>query len=151
YAYTKSPEIHSGDEHFRIEAYTQPIRVPARMDLGKPWTTLQVFPFDAGKMRSERAMREIEKAIRKLGMRTLIFLRNISEMGWCLDGGTTGIIRRSQGSRPTSTLRQVEVSEECGGLTDGAEWLIFHRPVAVPSEFSGGDLSKATVDIEIAY
>ena len=43
YAYTRSPRIHSGDEHFRIENYVRPFPVeppPARSG------TLFVFPFD---------------------------------------------------------------------------------------------------------
>src|SRR6201997_4973772 len=43
YAYTRSPRIDSGDEHFRIESYVRPFPVQPRLAQAG---TLFVFPFD---------------------------------------------------------------------------------------------------------
>ena len=151
YSYTKNPEIHSGEEHFRIEGYTQPRHVSPRMDLGRPWTTLQVFPFDSEKVKPERARKEIDQALKKLGMRTLIFLKNIHEVHWEIAGDGSGTLRRSSKSRPSGTSRQVEVGEDQGDHIDAEEWLIFRRPITVPREFAGDPGTKQTVDVEVGY
>ena len=83
YAYTLGPEIHSGDEHFRIEHYVRPYATTAK-EPGPPWATLFVFPFDTPDMEAEKVVQEIGKRLCNLNVRTLLFLRNISEIEWAV-------------------------------------------------------------------
>lgn len=79
YAYTNSPEVHSGKEHFRICAFVRPHHATCR-NVGAPWTTLFVFPFDKDESDQRNACREISECLSKLNTRTLLFLRRIMKV-----------------------------------------------------------------------
>jgi len=76
YAYTRTPRIHSGDEHFRIENFVRPA-AELEAAAGPPTETLFVFPFDHDTVPAEVATREIRAALGALQPRILLFLRNI--------------------------------------------------------------------------
>ena len=65
YAYTGSPAIHCGDEHFEITDYVHPHAVDA-VEAPEWWTTLQVFPFDRDEVTAgERPSLQIGDAPRR--------------------------------------------------------------------------------------
>ena len=63
YAYTQSPRIHSGGEHFRIENYVRPF---AGRAAGPAPGRLFVFPFDHDDVPAAVAVREIAAALNAL-------------------------------------------------------------------------------------
>ena len=65
YAYTSTPEIHSGDENFGIKNYVRPYPVERR-NIEDSWTTLFMFKFNAEGIDSERACQEINECLNKL-------------------------------------------------------------------------------------
>ena len=78
YAYTRSPRIHSGGEHFGIENYVRPFPVePVPVDSGG---TLFVFPFDDDAGPARTAVREIAAALTAIQPRILLFLKNIGRL-----------------------------------------------------------------------
>jgi len=79
YAYTASPEIHSGDEHFRILHYVRPYATEPR-EPGIPWTTLFIFPFDHEDVTARMAADEIGRRLQYLGVRTPLFLRRLEAL-----------------------------------------------------------------------
>ncbi len=76
YAYTTMPEIHSGDEHFRIEHYVRPYSTDVIMP-ENPWTTLFRFPFDVSGFAEGAAWQDIARRLRRLSARTLLFLETV--------------------------------------------------------------------------
>jgi hypothetical protein len=74
YAYTRAPEIHSGEEHFCIEHYVRPKKVATRTP-GAGLTTLIALPFDTSVVVPAVAKREITQAIQRIDPTTLLFLR----------------------------------------------------------------------------
>ena len=78
YAYTRTPRVHSGDEHFRIENFVRPVGGGAGS--AAPAETLFVFPFDHDAVPAEVATREIAAALGALQPRILLFLRNIERL-----------------------------------------------------------------------
>ena len=62
YAYTSTPEVHSGAEHFRIKHYVRPYKV-AKKEPGDAWTTLFVFPFNTQDIEPPTAVDEIAKRL----------------------------------------------------------------------------------------
>jgi hypothetical protein len=92
YAYTRSPRIHSGDEHFRIENYVRPFPVeppPARSG------TLFVFPFDHDTVPAAVAAPEIAAALTAIRPRILLFLRSIERLRVGGLGVQASVIERS--------------------------------------------------------
>ena len=122
YAYTRSPRIYSGGEHFGIENYVRPFPVePVPVDSGG---TLFVFPFDDDAGPARTAVREIAAALTAIQPRILLFLNNIGRLrirGAGLTGSVTG---RSVAERGDSA-RHVTLAQD--GRRE--EWLVWHRPV----------------------
>ena len=130
YAYTTKPEIHSGDESFRIQDYVRPYPVNPR-NVGDTWTTLFVFVFDASNVDRETARREISACLCNLNARTLLFLRQIQEIEYKLSD-TQGIYLRNEATQ--GSARKVEVLGQNNGQDENESWLIFERPVKVPDK-----------------
>ena len=128
YAYTTKPEVHSGDENFRVEDYVRPCAVKPR-NIGNSYTTLFVFLLDAPSIDSEVACREISTCLRNLNARTLLFLKNIKEIGYELPD-TNGIYIREE--KTQDSVRRIEVIGQGNGQEENENWLIFERLVSVP-------------------
>ena len=138
YAYTRSPHIHSGGEHFRIETYVRPY--PAERLRGDTAGTVFVFPFDHGAVPAAVAVREISAALNGIEPGTLLFLRHITRLrvgGVQVDGAV--IERRPAGSIPPDRIpsgRHVILStgrSDTGGpRRPDEEWLVWHRQTSSP-------------------
>lgn len=126
YAYTSKPEVHSGDENFRIENYVRPYAVERRK-IRDTWTTLFVFAFDVDSFDPETARREIGIRLHNLSVRTLLFLRKISEIEYKLPDLTGGVYLREEVKRDSA--RQVTVIGQNNDAEEDETWLIFERPV----------------------
>jgi hypothetical protein len=118
YAYTKSPRIYSGGEHFRIESYVRPFGVEPLTEVSASASasaeTVFVFPFDLETVPAATAVREIGAALAAIQPRTLLFLRNISRLRTGVD--ISRAVAELRGSR-----RRVVVGRD--------EWLVWERAV----------------------
>ena len=145
YAYTSTPEVHSGHESFRIANYVRPFAVQPQ-DIGDSWTTLFAFPFNKEDVEPEMACREISGRLRKLSARTLLFLRSIKEIEYGLPDGMDGVYLRDEVIR--GSAREVTVIGQNNGEDESENWLIFERPVEVPDP--GKDCPRQ-VPVEIGF
>lgn len=94
FAYTNTPEIHSGEFHFRIHDLVVPDTdnlVDSAFDTKK---TSFIFPFDNPKKPAKTAISEIHKGLIDLGDNTLLFLNHIREISYKLPSGENGFIQR---------------------------------------------------------
>ena len=145
YAYTTTPEIHSGEEHFKIENYVRPYAAQKR-DIGDSWTTLFVFPFNKEDVEPAIASTEINTRLCKLSARTLLFLRKIKEIEYRLPDGLGGVYLRDETKR--GGAREVTVIGQNNGEDESESWLIFERPVDVPDP---GEDCPRQVPVEIGF
>ena len=91
YNFTRSPSIHSGNEHFTIRNYEQPLEIPAiSTELG----TRFIFPFDHRVKRAGDAFDEIALWLRELDIGTLLFLRHIREISYDIVDADSGVYLR---------------------------------------------------------
>ena len=120
YAYTRSPRVHSGDEHFRIENYVRPFPV-------EPWPdrsgTLFVFPFDHDTVPAAVAAREIAAALTAIRPGILLFLRSIERLRAGGAGVPASVIERSVAAGPNGRRH---VTLFAGGRP-AEEWLTWQR------------------------
>jgi len=126
YAFTDCPEVHSGDEHFVIENYVWPREVSAiDFEAGE---TVFILPLRAN---DPTAHDEIAAGLRKLGPRTLLFLREIEEISWSVEGVSSGFYMRNKPVPVGKLARKVELLGEEEGSDNIVEetWLIFSREV----------------------
>ncbi|MFF2031102.1 sacsin N-terminal ATP-binding-like domain-containing protein [Arthrobacter sp. NPDC058192] len=91
YAYTQTPVIHSGVHSFEIQDLFIPRRVPAETRDG--WTTFW-FPFDHADKPAERAVEEVESALRDISRTTLLFLNNIRSIACSMPSGDDRLLER---------------------------------------------------------
>ena len=86
YAFTASPEIHSGDEHFVISRYIRPKEKIPDSDLEmEDDETVFIFPFDRADMPENEAFDLISSKLRELDPRVLLFLKRIDKIEWYVD------------------------------------------------------------------
>ena len=138
YAYTRSPRIHSADEHFRIERYVRPVSVDP-LD-GPASGTLFVFPFDHDAIAAPVAVRQIASALDQLEPGTLLFLRNIERVRV---GGVRiadSVLERAAVSRSRAS-RHITLTNGRGRADE--EWFVWHREL--------GGLGQPALRVEIAF
>ena len=150
YAYTKTPQVHSGAEHFRIDHYVR----PAAVDPAEPGSagttspqTLFVFPFDLETVAAGTAVEEISAALSRIEPATLLFLRSITRLRAHGDGITDTVIeRRTQPRTPASPAlagRQVTLTRGTRGTRRAEDWFVWDRPL--------DDLGHAGQRVELAF
>ena len=125
YAFTDTPEIHSGEEHFAIDSYVWP-RSVATKPLASEETQIHI-PFKGSE---ESAKDEVLEGLQRIGPRTLLFLREIEEVSWSVDGGHSGHYLRSNEDVPVGGARKVQIigqNDASGDIEE--EWLVFSREV----------------------
>jgi hypothetical protein len=90
FAYTSTPEIESGEYHFRIRDMVVPDTGGlTSCALGEKETRM-IFPFDNPRKPSAKALSEIERNLRQLKENTLLFLNNIRKIEYRLPDSTIG-------------------------------------------------------------
>jgi hypothetical protein len=126
YAYTKRPEVHSGDEAFAIESFVWP--TPTQSLQRHSDETIIALPLNAG---VQSAQQEIAQGLQRLGPTALLFLRQIEEIEWSVADGLSGMYMRS---KPEAVAPGVHKISLIGQQADAKEieesWLIFYRDVA---------------------
>ncbi len=140
YAFTDRPEIHSGDEDFAIESFVWPT---AAQPVGRgDGETIIILPLNAG---DDRAREEIAKGLRRLGPGTLLFLRQIEEVAWNVEGGPSGLYLRSKPEAMGENVRRLTVIGQEEGKSDIEEtWLVFSREART-------DAGAVAGQVEIAF
>ncbi|MCC6425623.1 MAG: DUF3883 domain-containing protein [Phycisphaerales bacterium] len=139
FAFTGSPEVHSGSEHFAIDSFVWPRAIAPRPTSGGE--TLFVLPF---RPTDSLAHQEIAKGLRDLGARTLLFLRHIDEIAWRVEGGPSGLYLRSKPEGVAPGVRQLALVGQDSESPDTEEnWLIFSREVQAPDGTPAGQIEIA--------
>ncbi|HFT7392340.1 TPA: DUF3883 domain-containing protein [Aeromonas hydrophila] len=126
YTVTDLPEIHSGDEDFAIENYVFPKRMArSARAIDETQIVLPLKPEDAS------AAQDITAGFRHLGPGALLFLRNIEEINWSVEGGASGFyLRNSPEALGDNVHRITVIGQETGKAEVDQSWLVFHRDVS---------------------
>lgn len=143
FAYTNTPEIHSGDFHFRIRDLVVPDTEGVKQSASNQHQTSFIFPFDNPKKPAETAMHEIAEGLQALGDNTLLFLSHIRKIEYILPDGAKGSLERlDQGNGRID----IHVCKPNGQATV-SHWLHFQKNVDVTDE----DGKTKICRIAIAY
>ena len=138
YAFSDRPEIHSGSEAFAIESFVLPVAVdPAKREQDE---TVILLPLresdDAGKA-------EVADGLSRLGATSLLFLREIEEISWSVDGTLVGQYLREAVPEGPGVRRVTLVGQEQGKPDIDEEWLVFSRSVHTDAGKSAGKVEVA--------
>jgi len=140
YAFTDCPEVYSGEESFAIESFVWPKSMPPiPCELGK---TVFVLPF---RQDDASAASEIEEGLRRIGPRTLLFLKEIAEISWSVTGGSSGMYFRDKVHLCSENARKVVLIGQEHGAGDVTEetWLVFSRAVYADDGAQAGEVEIA--------
>ena len=133
FAYTNTPEIESGEFHFRIRDMV----VPDTEDLSPgalgARRTRFVFPFDNPEKSPEKAAVEIEKNLRELNENTLLFLNNIHQINYNLPNSKTGSLERRKDADSGNRI-EISVKHPESALPKSTHYLRFTKNVDVQDE-----------------
>jgi hypothetical protein len=151
YTFTDSPEIHSGEEHFKIENYVRPSSMPPK-PFDSQFTTLFIVPFNRGKIMNrskideETSREKIAAGLKNLKLRTILFLRKIKQLEYKLTDNTHCEYKLKY--KTIEDCRYVTLTQKINQETPKEEnWLIYERPVELSSE----DGKIYNVYVEIAF
>ncbi len=123
YAITDRPEVHSGEEHFAIENFVFPtVAPPTRRAADQTEFLLPLRTGDAD------LFPLISDSLSKLGARTLLFLRQIEEIAWSVNGGASGLyLKRKAENAGIGCSRVTLVGGRTGEPVVEEAWLVFSR------------------------
>lgn len=138
YAFTDSPEIHSGDEHFAIDSYVWPRSISSIS--AKENETVFILSF---RKEDEKAFVDVLEGLKNLGPRTLLFLREIDQIEWSASTGESGVYMREAKDVLDGCAREVMVLGQESGRSDVEErWIVFSE-IAKHGEISAGFVEAA--------
>jgi len=125
YTFTDRPEIHSGQEDFAIEEYIRPVAIaPIAREAEETVILIPRKPSDKG------FDSEILAGLKRLGPSSLLFLREIAEIEWDVEGGPSGLYLRSHPEVLGHEVRRITVIGQAEGCPDVEQpWLVFSKPV----------------------
>jgi len=125
FAYTNTPEVHSGGYHFRIRDLVVPDAV-GHHTLGKQETVF-TFPFDHHQTTARRAGLEISQGLTALGENTLLFLRYTQRIEYLMPDGALGTQERIEHGGGHIEIRY----SSPGSAEANSDWLRFEKSVKV--------------------
>jgi len=141
YAFTATPEINSGDEHFIIERYIRPKATDTCLSVSQG-ETLFIFPFNHKDISKDKAFDLISDRLRRLGPRKLLFLNRINEIEWRVEpSGEKGQYLKESQSK--GKAKQMTVIGQNNGQDEEEKWLVFDRSVPVPDGACTGKVEFA--------
>lgn len=154
FGYTASPEIHSGQYHFRIEDYFVPVFDGVEhkncVDThGVSWTKFY-FPFDNPQKPQETAYQEVLKEFLELSENSILFLSHIRRIEYLLPESESnsnialGYIESHEAADHEFTVR-VKLPDKKEEET--FQWLRFIKSVSIIDEQN----NPKTLNIGIAY
>ena len=95
FAYTNTPEIESGEFHFRIRDMVVPEEDGLATRASAHGQTRFILPFDNPKKQRDQALSEIETLLKGLDATALLFLKNIRKIEYLLPDSSLGYIERT--------------------------------------------------------
>lgn len=138
FAYTQTPEIHSGEYHFCIRDLVVPELLESSYLGTNGFKTKFAFPFDHPKKSSRQAILEITAALQALDDSTLLFLSNICRISYVLPDGSEGQLERivpSDLQQARSKGEHIEVSVRSpAGEPRRSHWLRYRNDVTIDDE-----------------
>ena len=133
FAYTNTPEIESGEFHFRIREMVVPDTEGLFPGVLGARRTRFVFPFDNPNKLPEDAVAEIEKNLRKLNENTLLFLNNIHQINYNLPDSKKGSLERKKNADDGNRI-EISIKHPESALPKSTHYLRFTKSVNVQDE-----------------
>ncbi len=146
FAYTNTPEIHSGDFHFQIHDLVVPETDGVQKTKLGDRETRFLFPFNNPKKPVSLAVKEVERGLSDLGDNTLLFLSHIQKIEYILSDGSLGRLERINKSGGHIEIRAINP----GGEEAISHWLRFEKDVEVTDEENNTKICRIAIAYSLA-
>ncbi|WP_136796204.1 sacsin N-terminal ATP-binding-like domain-containing protein [Desulfosediminicola ganghwensis] len=143
FAYTSTPEIHSGAFHFRIQDLVVPITNGVKHLDMEGQETRFIFPFDHPTKSPRQAIDEIIRGLKALSDNSLLFLNHIRRIEYMLPDGSLGFLERIDHKNGQLEIHAFHPGSE----KSVSRWLRYQKKVEVIDE----DGEAKQCRIAIAY
>lgn len=140
FEFTNTPEIHSGDYHFRIERMFYPETEGVRTDEPLNGWTKFIIPFGQSGKTTEEIFEKVRQGLSQIHGDTLLFLRRIRKIECLFENGTYLSIVREENAEHIVRIKRVSDA----GKTSCAYYLKFSKTVQLSDD-------ARKLDIAIAY
>lgn len=150
FAYTETPEIQSGNIHFRINdiVVPEPIASSYSSDSFCKYTRF-TLPFNNPGKSPERALSEIEKLLKRLDATSILFLTHIRKIEYLLPDSSCGYIERHEIDHNRIEIR---VQQPCDHSPSSTFFLKYDKEIIVDDEEADTKIRKQKrCRIAIAY
>ena len=138
YAVTNCPEIHSGNDHFRLEHYVRPFECDVKSP-AKGYTTLFIFPFDRKDFDAPMAFDELQASLKNMPTHTILFLKHIKEINIKINGDDCLTLSKKIAANHSNGTCEVVLNN---GKHNKDRFLVFSKPV--PNQ-------DVALNVELAY
>ena len=123
FAITQTPIIRSGEYHFKIDDFV----VPAHLNKEQINATKIVLPFEHKIRSREDIFKLVNDKIEDIGLKSLLFLRNIEEVKWKSPHNRGHYLKSAKAIDNLSNTRRVTIVSQA---IDG-EYIVIERPFEI--------------------
>lgn len=138
FAITKTPIIHSGIFHFRIEDFV----VPSLIDKYEISNTLIVLQFNHPSRTKEEVVEIVSKKLEKIGLKILLFLKNIKEIKWQTPVKNGHYYKEFSDIQNENNASKISIISQIEQKEDFEEFIVIKKPLIIDSH---------NLNVEIAY
>lgn len=138
FAITTTPIIHSGEFDFKIEDFV----VPSIIENNGIKDTLFILPFNHPSRIAEEVFELVRKKLESIGLKTLLFLKNIKEIKWQTPDKSGHYYKESKDFKNFEYLHRVSIVSKIEQDENFEEFLVIQKPIIIESH---------DLNVEIAY
>lgn len=138
FAITQTPIIHSSDFHFEIKDFV----IPSLIDNNGITETLIVLPFNHPSRSKDEVFEIVGKKLESIGLKTLLFLKNVKEINWQTPNKSGHYYKESNGFQDLENVHRVSIISKIEQNENFEEFLVIKKPIRIETY----DLT-----VEIAY
>lgn len=138
FAITKTPIIHSGSYHFQIEDFV----IPSVVEGNGIEKTLIMLPFNHPSRTKEEVFEIISNKLEIIGLKTLLFLKNIEEIIWKTPKKNGHYYKDTTGFKNFENVHRVSIISKIEQDEKFEEYLVINKAIQIDSN---------NLKVEVAY
>lgn len=138
FAVTKTPIIHSGSYHFTIEDFV----IPSSIASNGIKETQIILPFNNSSRTKEEVFKIVSQKVESIGLKTLLFLKNIEEIKWQTPEKSGHYYKESKGVNNFENVHKISIISKIEQEEYFEEFLVIQKPIKIDS---------STLKVEVAY
>lgn len=127
FAITKTPFIYSGKYNIMIEDFVVPVVIERIQQVKR---TKIVLPFNHERRPCKEAYELVSKKLESIGLKTLLFLRNIEEIKWKRPDAEGHYLKEIEENQKVKNTRKITIISNI--TTEG--YLVIERPIKIENQ-----------------